>query len=209
MQFSSFNYQGFGFTLGSSSIGAEIAGYFGIGFGQKADVINAWSGKFQSAGISGSLPILADYLSIGASGFTGLSPSGQEDYSIYGASVGGSLSFSVPTAIPFSGSVKQATWRHSKNENLSLAALMKKGGIKLSTSGRETCNDQCIRFDSGDAKASYRSRSQMLIRSIPLLANIRGLGEYFPGFNKVALLALATGVYRDTANAAEVCKKRN
>ena len=206
MQFSAFDYSGYGMTAGASSIGAEISAYFGLALGQKSDVNAAWSGNFRSASIGVGLPLLADYLSLGGSLFTGLTSSGQTDPSILGVSIGGTMSFAVPTGIPMSVSLKQAHWQASKKNNESIGQIMKRGGIPISSTGRETCNSLCLRFDSSESKASYRSRAQTLIRSIPVIASMRGTLDYFPNFNKIALLAIATGIYRDTANSAQACK---
>ncbi|MDB2447401.1 hypothetical protein N9W79_02115 [bacterium] len=204
MQFSSFRYSGLETTIGAGAIAAGASAYVGVGFGNKASVDDAWSGQFMGGTVSGSLPILADYFSIGAMGFTS-SVNLQPDYSIIGAGIVLQVGFSVPTAAPVGATGQVASWHSDRALNRKIASNWRKMGIPLSTTGRDTCNGNCVRIDTNQKKASYAGRATTLLRSIPMLAVPGGGNLVFPGYNNIALLAYATGVYRDIRNSAQAC----
>jgi hypothetical protein len=87
LQAATFGYKGVG-AAASISVGASA--YAGYGFGDKKGVIDAWSGRFCSAGASINLP--AKFLSAGASAF--MSPDG----SVYGAAVSVGAGVGLPAA---------------------------------------------------------------------------------------------------------------
>ena len=204
LQFSAFKFGGVEATVGAGAIGGGASTYIGAAFGKGANVMEAWSGNFISSSITGSLPILADYLSIGANGFVssdGLKP----NYNIMGAALVFQVGLSVPTAAPVGVTVQSAKWFTDKDLNTNIAGLWKKMGIPLSTRGPFTCDGNCIRIDSPNTQgASYTSRSMALLNSIPVLAASPG-SRFFPGFGELSVLALATGAFRDMANSAQAC----
>lgn len=63
-QAAAFWYTGVGFD---TLVGVQASAYMGYGFGDKRDVLDAWSGTFQTAGLSVALPVLK--LGVGAQGF--------------------------------------------------------------------------------------------------------------------------------------------
>jgi hypothetical protein len=63
-QAAGFWYRGAGFD---TLVGVQASAYMGYGFGDKADVLDAWSGTFETAGLSVALPVLK--LGVGAQGF--------------------------------------------------------------------------------------------------------------------------------------------
>jgi hypothetical protein len=50
-------------------------------------------------------------------------------------------------------------------------------------------------------------RAIQLARSVPMTVLPKGREIFFPGFDKIVLLAIATGSYRDTLNSAQACLK--
>ena len=118
LQFSAFKFGGVEATVGAGAIGAGASTYIGAAFGKGANVMEAWSGNFISSSITG-LPILADYLSIGANGLylDGLKP----NYNIMGAALVVQVGLSVPTAVPVGVTVQSAKWFTDKDLNANIA----------------------------------------------------------------------------------------
>lgn len=97
-QSAAFMYGGGGLT---SLAGVEAAVYSGYGFGNKSDVIDAWSGQFNTASLSVGLPVLN--LSAGGSGFA--SPDG----SVIGGAVSVSIGLNwIPS--PVNGGIVVGFW---------------------------------------------------------------------------------------------------
>jgi hypothetical protein len=167
------------------------------------NVESAWSGRFVAGSVSMSLPILADYLSLGGSGFSSAT-NDIADLKVIGANLSIQASLSVPTTVPASFSGQTAVWYPDQSTNRLISNLLKQSQVPHSSFGRETCSGNCIRFDSYDKKASYRSRATSVLNSIPLLA-VGATSPYFPGYSQLALLTYATGIYRDLANTSQAC----
>lgn len=79
-----FHYHNHGYQ---NLIGAEVSAYMGYGFGKKANVLDAWSGDFQTAEATVETP----YLNISAGGFIFRSP----DNSIWGGAAEASFGFNA------------------------------------------------------------------------------------------------------------------
>lgn len=205
MQFSAFSYSGFEATAGAGAIGAGVNGYVGAAMANSLSVKDAWIGQFMSAGISGNIfPVLADYLSLGGTGFSSTTNS-KPDFKVTGVTLGVQLGFSVPTASPVGVTAQAATWEPDPKANRVIADIWRRFGVPLATDGKDTCGGNCVRLDSLPGKpASYRGRALSLLASVPLVALPAG-GGTLVGFPSIALLALATGTYRDVANAAQAC----
>ena len=207
LQFASFTYKGPELIFGSGMIGSASANaYLGLGFGVRPDVKAAWSGVFVGGGVSGSLPILADYLSGQLNGFAAGTNDGKPDLSFVGASAAISAGLSVPTGAPGAVSVSRGFWTVDKTMNQSVSRVWKSAKIALSMEGRDSCEGDCIRFDTRDQKASYRGRAMSLATSIAAFVTPK-LNEGFDGLEPVMLLALATGAYRDALNTGQACIK--
>jgi hypothetical protein len=206
LQISVFNYKALELVFGSGTVGAGVNLYAGLGFGNKRDVNDAWSGKFATTGLSGSLPILSDYLSGHVAYFSAQTPQGQADFRFKGGSMGLSAGVSAPTTLPGALQVASGNWIVDKVENQKLSRRLTQFGIKNSMQGSDTCQGNCVRIDNIKAGMGYTGRAVNLARSIPLLsAGGSGL-SYFPGIEKFMLLAIATGAYRDTLNTHEACR---
>lgn len=208
LQFSAFNYQAPGVVFGSGSVGASSHAYLGLAYGIRSDVDAAWKGYFVSSGVAGSLPILADYLSGNLVGFAAASATGKIDPTFVGATLGVSASLSVPSAIPGALSASVGHWTADKKMNALLAKQWRQRGIPISEHGVQTCNGSCVRFDAAGRSVRYRDRAMNLALSIPMLIMPRLAGGHFPGFEKLMLLALATGSFRDVLNAGQVCSRQ-
>ena len=85
-------------TAGSIGVG----GYVGYGFGDKANVIDAWAGRFDS--VSASLEIPGTKLGIEGSGFR--SPDG----TIVGGAIGAAAGLSASWPLPVSGTLETGFW---------------------------------------------------------------------------------------------------
>lgn len=206
LQMAVFNYKSMETVFGAGSVGAGANAYLGLGFGKKANVVDAWSGRFAAVGVSGSLPLLANYLSGHISHFTAQTSRGKPDYSIQGGSIGVSAAMSLPSAAPGALQVSAGHWTVNKAENIKLARLFKRLGINHATTGLETCQGSCLRFDNISKGAGYTGRAVNLAKSLPLMMLSSSVGAFPLSLDKVMLLAIATGAYRDTRNRAEACK---
>lgn len=206
LQLGVFNYKSMETVFGAGSVGAGANTYLGLGFGQKKNVVDAWSGQFASVGVSGSLPILSNYLSGHITHFTARTSSGKADYSIQGGSIGLSAAMSLPTPTPGALQVAIGNWIVNKQENIKLARLFNRLGIGNSMTGQDTCQGSCIRFDNIAQGAGYTGRAVNLAKSLPLLMLSSSVNAFPMSFDKMMLLAIATGAYRDTRNRAEACK---
>ncbi|MEY2988061.1 MAG: hypothetical protein RJB13_1582 [Pseudomonadota bacterium] len=206
LQLSIFNYKSVETVFGAGTIGAGLNTYLGLGFGEKKNVVDAWSGKFASVGVSGSLPVLSNYLSGHITHFTAQTPHGKPDYSIRGGSIGISAAFSLPTPAPGALQVAVGNWTVNKKENQKYSHLFKKLGINNSMTGQDTCQGACIRFDNISKGAGYTGRAVNLAKSLPLLMLSSSANAFPVSFDKVMLLALATGAYRDSRNRTEACR---
>lgn len=207
LQFASYNYKSLEVVLGSGTVGAGVNSYLGLAFGVRNDVDQAWSGRFATSGASGSLPVLADYLSVHAHYFTAVGNSGKPDLSLLGASVGLSLALSVPTTVPGSIQISQGDWSADPQANKLVAGKLSAARIPHALTGRETCNGKCIRFDNKSGGNGYTGRMVNLIRSFPAIMNADPTGSFSPQMDKIMLLALAVGAYRDSLNATYLCRK--
>ena len=206
LQLGIFNYKSVETVFGAGTVGAGLNSYLGLGFGEKKSVVDAWSGKFSSVGVSGSLPVLSNYLSGHITHFTGQTARGKPDFSIRGGSIGISAAVSLPTLSPGALQIAVGNWTVNKNENMKLSSLFKKIGISNSMSGQDTCQGTCIRFDNISKGAGYTGRAVNLAKSLPLLMLTSSTSSFPISFDKVMLLALATGAYRDTRNRSEACQ---
>ncbi|NBX17614.1 MAG: hypothetical protein EBR09_09635 [Proteobacteria bacterium] len=207
LQFASFTYKSLEVVLGSGTVGAGVNSYLGLAFGVRNDVDQAWSGRFAASGASGSLPVLSDYLSAHANYFTSVGNSGKPDLSLLGASVGLSLALSVPTTVPGAIQISQGDWSADPQANKLLAGKLSAARIPHALAGRETCNGKCIRFDNKSGGKGYTGRMVNLIRSFPAIMNADPTGSFSPQMDKIMLLALAVGAYRDSLNATYLCRK--
>lgn len=206
LQLGVFNYKSLETVFGSGSVGVGLNSYLGLGFGQKRSVVDAWSGKFASVGVSGSLPILSNYLSGHITHFTAQTARGATDYSMQGGSIGLSAAVSLPSPSPGALQVSVGNWTVNKKENLKLSSLFKKLGINNSMNGQDTCQGTCIRFDNIAKGAGYSGRAVNLAKSLPLLMLSSSVSAFPVSFDKIMLLAIATGAYRDTRNRSEACR---
>lgn len=206
LQVAVFNYKAVEFVFGAGAVGAGVNLYAGLGFGNKRDVNDAWSGKFATTGLAGSLPILSEYLSGHMAYFSAQTPQGQADFRFRGGSVGLSASVSVPTTLPGAVQVSSGNWTIDKVENQKLSRRLAQWGIKNSMQGSDTCQGSCVRIDNIKAGMGYTGRAVNLVRTIPLLASSGSGVGLFPGIEKIMLLAIATGAYRDTLNNHEACR---
>lgn len=206
MQISAFNYKSIEFVFGSGTLGAGVNAYVGLGFGNKRDVNDAWSGRFANKGVSGSLPVLSDYLSGHISFFHAQTPQGQNDFRFRGGSVGLSAGVSVPTPAPGALQVSSGIWVHDKHENLRISRRLSQAGIKNSLQGSETCQGRCIRIDNSIAGAGYTGRATNIARTLPILATGREKFSFIPEIEKLMLLAIATGAFRDVRNNSMLCR---
>lgn len=80
----------------------SAGGYFGYAFGEKANVIDAWSGRFDSAGVSLDIP--ETKVGVSATGFR--SPDG----SIVGGSLGASAGLAASWPLPVQGTLETGYW---------------------------------------------------------------------------------------------------
>jgi hypothetical protein len=104
-QFSAFGYTGSGLTL-SSSYGASASTYAALAFGRFDNVHQAWSGRFDSIGVSAAIPGLRWGrlgFSAGLAGFT--SPGG----TLRGVATSLTLSRGIPLPIPVPADLTVAT----------------------------------------------------------------------------------------------------
>jgi len=206
LQVAVFNYKAIELVFGAGTVGAGINLYGGLGFGNKRDVNDAWSGKFVTSGVSGSLPILSEYLSGHVAYFAAQTPQGQTDLRFKGGTVGLSAGVGVPTALPGAVQIASGNWTIDKVENQKVSRRLTQLGIKNSMQGNDTCQGQCVRIDNIKAGMGYTGRAVNLARSIPLVSTSGSGVGFFPGIEKVMLLALAAGAYRDTLNTHEACR---
>lgn len=208
LQFSIFDYIGAGLVLGGGSVTAGVSTYLGSAIGTVENIDDAWSGKFVSATVSGSLPLLSTIGSIGLSGFTSTDANFKPNYTIRGASAAVNLSLPDPTGLPIGTGIQQAEWKINTDENQKIFNVMtKKWKLKASLSGSATCNDRCIRFDSESIPANYRSRAISLIKSIPVVALNKKDATMIPMFPEIALTAMAIGTIRDQKNGQAACQR--
>jgi hypothetical protein len=206
IQFASFTYKSLEAVLGSGTAGAGINTYLGLAFGVRDNVDQAWSGRFTSTGISASLPVLSDYLSAHANYFSALNRKGDADPSLLGASIGLSLALSVPTPLPGAVQISQGNWLVDPQTNMLMSRKLNAAKVPHALAGRETCNGRCIRFDNQTSGKGYTGRMVNLIRSIPAVLNADSSGQFSPQIDKIILLALAVGAYRDSLNATYLCR---
>lgn len=207
LQFSSFNYKAVEAVMGSGTAGAGANTYLGLGLGWRKDVIAAWSGRFSSTGISGSLPILSDYLSLHANAFTALDNKGRVDSSFFGATIGLSFALSVPTPIPGAIQVSNGFWTPDLKINNEIAQKLSRMKIPHANQGNDTCQGKCIRFDNSSKGKGYTGRAVNLARSISAVMSLGPQTPYPSQLERIVLLALAVGAYRDTLNAANLCRR--
>jgi hypothetical protein len=100
MQFATFFYTGQGYR---TLVGLEASVYMGYGFGRKDNVIDAWSGQFETADASVDVPLL--HISAGGPVFA--SP----DRSIWGGAISAGVGLNVLEPIGgVSMGVTDATW---------------------------------------------------------------------------------------------------
>jgi hypothetical protein len=206
LQFASFTHKGPEIVLGSGMAGAGGGTYAGLGFGVRPDVNAAWSGVFVSTGIGGSLPILADILSGNVTAFAAGTSAGKPDLSFVGGSVGISASVSAPTASPFNLQNAQGFWKLDTKVTSQILKRWQLAKIPVSMSGADTCGGTCVRFDQAAKKASYRGRAMNLAASMGTFVS-PVLKAPFPGLEKVMLLAIATGAFRDALNHGQTCAR--
>lgn len=207
LQLSAFNYKALEVVFGSGTAGAGVNAYIGLGFGQKGDVNDAWSGRFMTTGVSGSLPVLSDYLSGHLAHFSAQTAQGTADFRFRGGSIGISAAVSAPTTIPGAVQIANGYWIIDKRENQKLSQRFTNLGIKNSMQGAGTCQGQCVRIDNSQSGAGYMGRAVNLARSIPAVMFGTEAGAFYPGLDKIMLLAIATGAYRDTKNSAYACRR--
>ncbi|MEY4064133.1 MAG: hypothetical protein RIR26_341 [Pseudomonadota bacterium] len=206
LQFGVFNYTALESVFGAGTVGAGVNAYAGLAFGHKDDVDSAWSGRFASVGASGSLPVLSDYFSGHLTFFSAQTPQGSVDYRFKGGSVGISAGIAVPTPAPGALLVASGHWTLDKKETQKIAQQLTRWGIANSIQGSATCQGACVRMDNLKAGAGYTGRAVNLARSMAaiLMANNVALASF--GLDKIMLLAIATGAYRDTKNSAYACR---
>lgn len=206
LQVAAFNYKSLEMVFGSGTVGAAINTYIGLGFGRKNDVNEAWSGRFLSSSISGSLPVLSDYLSGHISYFSAQTPQGLADPRFRGGSIGLSLGVSAPTGVPAALQVSNGNWIIDNIENKKISQRLASFGVNNSMQGSATCQGGCVRIDNISRGAGYTGRAVNLARSIAVVALNGGGGLIFQGIDKIMLLAIATGAYRDNQNNARACQ---
>lgn len=207
LQFASFTYNALEAVLGSGTAGAGVNSYLGLAFGVREDVNQAWSGQFLSTGAAVSLPVLSDYLSVHGNYFTAANKRGELDPSFIGATVGVSFAVSVPTALPAAIQISHGSWDIDSNMNKSISERLKSSKIPNSIAGRETCQGRCVRFDSSEKGKGYTGRMANLLRSFPSVLTLNKNTSFGIQLEKMVLLGLATAAYRDTVNAAYLCRK--
>ncbi len=221
MQFAAFHNRGFGAAIGSNTV-ASVGGaiYAAIAFGKKDDVTAGWSGYFNSVGADAAFPnFLKGYFGVTGALFSGAKNAGvpgnnEGDWSMVGASVGLTAGFTATSELPVNIDIM--------NSNATLEPTLtdiafrnfKDAGIPVSRSGSATCNGDCVRFDAGVPKgASYRLRGAQLARSFllstPLTMNKNVLSKVavFEQLRGFSSLAIATGLFRDSANLAQSCRR--
>jgi hypothetical protein len=204
LQVGSFQYKSLEVVLGSGTVGAGINSYMGLAFGIRSDVNSAWSGRFGSTGLAGSLPVLADYLSVHANFFAAQNNQGKIDPGFAGATLGLSAALSLPTSVPGAVQVSNGYWIASKEMNDMIAKKLSKGKIPHGQQGNSTCDGKCIRIDYSKWVKGYTGRSVNLIRSIPAVVGGLSLPAHF---ENIVLLALAVGAYRDSLDTNQLCRK--
>ncbi|MFZ9521339.1 MAG: hypothetical protein ACO3A4_12760 [Silvanigrellaceae bacterium] len=205
-QVASFKYRSLEAVLGSGSVGAGLNSYLGLAFGVRDDVHAAWSGKFASTGISGSLPVLADYLSIHANFFTAINARSKPDPSLAGASIGLSAALGLPTSSPGALQIASGDWVVDKGVNALIAKRLSSHKISHATVGDGTCNGNCIRIDYGNMVKGYLGRSVNLVRTIPAVFGGPANLSLPTSLEKIVLLAFAIGAFRDSKNAQQLCR---
>lgn len=206
LQISAFNYKALEVVFGSGTIGAGVNTYVGMGFGRKIDVNDAWSGKFSTTGFSGSLPVLSDYLSGHIAYFSAQTPQGRADHRFVGGSVGISASVSAPTAIPGAVQIASGNWIIDKRENQRLSQQLARHGVSNSMAGSGTCQGRCVRIDNLVRGAGYTGRAVNLARSLPVILMNTAPSIAMNGMEKIMLLAIAMGAYRDNQNNVNACR---
>ena len=203
-QASSFNYEGKEIVLGASSIGAGVSTYVGIAFGNKPDVKSAWSGRFVSASIEASLPLLANYLSIGGTGFSSATTE-MADMQIIGANISVQGAISVPNPLPGSLGVQTGVWSPDLKTNAKISNILKTKNIAHTTTGIESCSGACLKFQKPEGSISGLTQTSALLNSIPLVAVNSGDSPYFPGYPELAVVAYATTLYKNVPDANQAC----
>ncbi|NBW80438.1 hypothetical protein EBR21_01670, partial [bacterium] len=204
LQMGTFKYKSLEVVLGSGTVGSGINSYMGLAFGIRSDVNSAWSGRFASTGLAGSLPVLADYLSVHANFFAAQNNQGKIDPGFAGATIGLSAALSLPTSVPGALQVSNGYWIASKEMNNMVAKKLSTGKIPHGQQGNSTCDGKCIRIDYSNWVKGYTGRSVNLIRSIH--AVLEGL-SLPANFENIVLLALAVGAYRDSMDTHQLCRK--
>jgi len=207
LQFASFTYNALEAVLGSGTAGAGVNSYLGLAFGVREDVNQAWSGRFIASGVAASLPVLSDYLSVHGNYFSAANKNGGIDPSFIGATMGLSFAVSVPTALPGAIQVSSGFWDLDPKMNKSISDKFKALKIPHSLAGRETCQGRCVRFDSSEKGRGYTGRMVNLLRSFQSVLTFNSNNSVGIPVEKMVLLGLATAAYRDTVNAAYLCRK--
>lgn len=206
LQFAVFNYTALETVFGAGALGAGVNAYAGLAFGQKSDVNAAWSGRFASLGASGSLPVLSDYLSGHLTFFSAQTPRGTADFKFKGGSIGISAGIAAPTASPGALLVASGHWTIDKRETQKISQRLTQWGIQNSIHGDATCQGACVRMDNIKTGAGYTGRAVNLARSMAAVLLANNVAVSSIGLDKIMLLAIATGAYRDTKNSAYACR---
>ena len=204
-------------------VGPSVTGYVGIAAGFKNGVQD-WYGHFASSSISGSLPILADYLSVGATTFASAVDRNDDGLigpdevvfpkGVYGGSVGVSASLDfIPDPIPGNLSVSQGLWTPYPKLLQQVHAFVKKRKVfglfplrarpvDFATGERCTApfGKRCVvRFGKPGT-----SRFQRAKHVAAALCEMTG-GCQQPGSWKLAMTALAIGLARDRGGFRAMC----
>lgn len=203
-QASSFHYQGKEAIFGASSIGAGVSTYAGIAFGHKPDVRSAWSGRFISARIEVSLPLLANYISLGGSSFSSATTN-IADMQIIGVNISVQGGLSIPNPLPGSLGIQIAEWSPDLKTNTHISKILKTKNIAHRTTGPESCSGTCLSFIKPERTSSSLNRTTGLLSSIPLLAVNSGDSPYFPRYPELAVLAYATTLYKEVSDVDQAC----
>ncbi|NBO38097.1 hypothetical protein EBU99_05895 [bacterium] len=206
LQFATFTYKAVEAVFGSGAAGAGVNGYLGVGFGLRNDVNHAWSGRFNSAGLNFSLPVLSDYLSGHVSYFTAADNNSSSDFRFRGGTVGVSAALSAPTPLPGALQVASGEWTIDTKTNRTFSEKLARWKIPHATKGQETCGGNCVRLDNSGKGKGYTGRAVSLAQSIPVILSGNVL-QYYPGLDQIMLLGLAVGAYRDSLNSAYACRR--
>lgn len=182
-----FGWEGRALSIGTAGYVAA-GGYFGYGFGKKANVIDAWSGTFEQATLSIDVP----ETKLGVDGSTFRSPDG----SIVGIALGGTAGLALSWPIPASGQLSSGFWTPFDAGTRALASWSYASRHTLQTApavaGRQLRNFAYVQYDrASDLALALLTTAPAGLSAVP------------------AAETLAIGVLRDSGRTVDqLCPRR-